>query len=222
MSVDASLAGASRRDRLLRVFETALRSTYAANRDVPAEFRTQRHAIVRALLPETLRHVLYRYAVARAASGTMIGDAACPGAPLSQAYDPVMEELLHRLTPWIERLAGCPLHPTYAYFRVYRTADALPKHCDRAACEISVTLNLGYVAREAWPIFLRGAGDPVAVRLEPGDALLYRGIELLHWREPFEGEQCAQVFLHYVAQDGPHAHRRYNGRERLNRLAGGQ
>jgi len=27
--------------------------------------------------------------------------------------------------------------------------------------------------------------------------LMYRGCELEHWREPFEGENCGQVFLHY-------------------------
>ena len=27
--------------------------------------------------------------------------------------------------------------------------------------------------------------------------LVYRGNILEHWREPFEGKDCAQVFLHY-------------------------
>ena len=27
--------------------------------------------------------------------------------------------------------------------------------------------------------------------------LIYKGNELEHWREAFEGENCAQVFLHY-------------------------
>ena len=27
--------------------------------------------------------------------------------------------------------------------------------------------------------------------------LVYRGDLLEHWREPFEGQECAQVFLHY-------------------------
>jgi hypothetical protein len=27
--------------------------------------------------------------------------------------------------------------------------------------------------------------------------LIYKGMELEHWREPFEGEDCIQVFLHY-------------------------
>jgi hypothetical protein len=27
--------------------------------------------------------------------------------------------------------------------------------------------------------------------------LVYKGMELEHWREPFDGKDCAQVFLHY-------------------------
>ena len=27
--------------------------------------------------------------------------------------------------------------------------------------------------------------------------LIYLGQELEHWREPFQGNECAQVFLHY-------------------------
>ena len=27
--------------------------------------------------------------------------------------------------------------------------------------------------------------------------LIYRGYELEHWREQFEGNNCCQVFLHY-------------------------
>jgi hypothetical protein len=33
--------------------------------------------------------------------------------------------------------------------------------------------------------------------MEPGDATIYLGCELEHWREEFKGEDCAQVFLHY-------------------------
>ena len=33
--------------------------------------------------------------------------------------------------------------------------------------------------------------------LSPGDMLVYSGCELEHWRKPFIGEECVQVFLHY-------------------------
>jgi hypothetical protein len=52
--------------------------------------------------------------------------------------------------------------------------------------------------------------------LETGDALLYRGIDLPHWREPFQGIQAVQVFLFWVDQNGPHAEWKYDKRPRLN------
>ena len=42
--------------------------------------------------------------------------------------------------------------------------------------------------------------------LEEGDAMVYKGCEVEHWREPYnEGTKLAQVFLHYVDANGPHA-----------------
>ena len=41
--------------------------------------------------------------------------------------------------------------------------------------------------------------------LEVGDMLVYSGCELEHWREPFEGDVCGQVFLHYNHVNGPFA-----------------
>ena len=43
------------------------------------------------------------------------------------------------------------------------------------------------------------------VLLEVGDMLVYSGCELEHWREPFEGTTCGQVFLHYNHVNGPFA-----------------
>ena len=40
------------------------------------------------------------------------------------------------------------------------------------------------------------------VDLEIGDMLIYEGCKLEHWREPFEGDNCGQVFLHYNNVNG--------------------
>lgn len=45
--------------------------------------------------------------------------------------------------------------------------------------------------------------------------MIYKGLEVPHWREPFAGEQQLQLFLHYVRQDGPHASQRFDGRPHL-------
>ena len=46
--------------------------------------------------------------------------------------------------------------------------------------------------------------NDIPVNLKQGDALLYAGSDLAHYRNVFEGDLCAQVFFHYVDPDGPH------------------
>jgi len=112
--------------------------------------------------------------------------------------DLVMETLLQKVKPVMEKHTGLKLSETYSYARIYKKGDVLVRHKDRYSCEISTTLNLG---GDKWPIYL----DPttktgqagIKVILEPGDMLIYSGCELEHWREEFTGKDCAQVFLHY-------------------------
>ena len=137
----------------------------------------------------------------------------------SHYADPVMETLLMKVRPKMQQETGMQLIPTYSYARIYKKGDILKRHKDRPSCEISCTLNLG---GDPWPIFIDGTGsnnvineeqnlikfnapEGTKVLLEVGDMLVYSGCELEHWREPFEGETCGQVFLHYNHVNGPFA-----------------
>jgi len=123
--------------------------------------------------------------------------------------DPVMETLLVKVLPKMQEETGLDLIPTYSYARAYKKGDELKRHKDRPSCEISTTINLG---GEPWPIFIEGT----KVLLEVGDMLVYSGCELEHWREPFDGNICGQVFLHYNHVNGPFADKnRFDGRPML-------
>ena len=116
--------------------------------------------------------------------------------------DIAMETLLLKLHPLMEKKTGMNLFENYSYVRVYKKGDILKRHKDRFSCEISTTLNLG---GDPWPIYLEPSGrhglKGIKINLKPGDMLIYRGEDLEHWREPFTGEKCAQVFLHYDSED---------------------
>ena len=116
----------------------------------------------------------------------------------SHYADLVMETLLQKVQPFMEKYTGLKLSPTYSYSRIYKKGDILARHKDRFSCEISTTLNLG---GDSWPIYLDPTGKKgqagIKVDLKPGDMLIYSGCDLEHWREEFRGENCAQVFLHY-------------------------
>jgi hypothetical protein len=140
----------------------------------------------------------------------------------SKYADWVMETLLQYMRPIMKAKTGMDLVPTYSYTRLYEKGNILKRHKDRPSCEISTTLHLG---GDEWPIFLDptesdyviygkggeekivkpGAPKGVQVDLKVGDMLIYSGCELEHWREPFEGNVCSQVFLHYNHANGPFA-----------------
>ena len=89
---------------------------------------------------------------------------------------------------------------------MYEKGSILKRHKDRPSCEISTTLNLG---GDPWTLFIDSTGgknnNGIKVDLEPGDMLVYSGCELEHWREEFQGNICAQVFLHYNHVNGQFA-----------------
>ena len=116
----------------------------------------------------------------------------------SHYSDLVMETLLQKVKPVMEKHTGLKLNETYSYARIYKQGDILARHKDRYSCEISTTLNLG---GDPWPIYLDSTGKTgqagIKVNLDPGDMLIYSGCDLEHWREEFTGKNCGQVFLHY-------------------------
>ena len=113
--------------------------------------------------------------------------------------DPVMESLMINKIKIMEKETGLELYPTYAFWRMYTMFADLKKHKDRPACEISVTVMIGSDETK-WPIFMDGN----QIELEPGDAVIYLGCELEHWREEFKGDWHAQCFLHYINKNGPY------------------
>ena len=139
--------------------------------------------------------------------------------------DWVMETLLMYMIPIMKAKTGLELVPTYSYTRIYEKGNILHRHKDRPSCEVSTTLHLG---GDEWPIFLNpdpARGELVGpkkgftqtqnynptrdkgnqIDLKVGDMLIYAGCDLEHWREPFEGKVCSQVFLHYNHANGPFA-----------------
>jgi len=55
----------------------------------------------------------------------------------------------------------------------------------------------------------------IKVDLNPGDILLYKGCDVEHWRDPFEGTLCAQVFLHYNERNNETVNTKFDGRAML-------
>lgn len=153
-------------------------------------------------------------------AGLTVKDNMCPISDSIYRADNI-EKLALELLPTVEQITGLKLLPTYSYSRIYRTGEVLKPHRDREACEISLTINLDQEG-ENWPIYMAdptSEGEGVATLvtdketfhvsniqecfLLPGDAVLYRGCEKIHWRLQYNGIKQTQVFVHYVDANGP-------------------
>lgn len=139
-----------------------------------------------------------------------------PQCPLSESFygDIELDSVLEKLAGPMEKYVGKSLIPTYSYARIYRPGEELKKHKDRDECEISATITLGYDSDVIWPIMFDEKNEYTA-ELEVGEMAIYKGREVVHWRQPFKGKWHVQLFLHYVDADGPFSDRIFDGREKL-------
>jgi len=191
------------------------RSSSRVAKDLVESFTRQKHVVLRQCLADDKLSPLYRYARKRATTGA--NDSYVPGA-YSAYGDFFMDGLLLDVLPLAEQLTGAKLFPTYSYLRVYHRGNVLARHTDRPSCEISSSICLGHEAKRPWPIWIEGPEGISSVELAPGDALFYRGIQCAHWREPLTEDLVAQVFLHYVDQNGPNASWKFDKRTSLTGL----
>lgn len=140
-------------------------------------------------------------------------------AAFSQCFysDSLSETLLIKNMKIFSDAIGIELLPSYSYTRLYSQKDVLEKHIDRESCEISATLSLAIPAEsDINPICFstkKDDDDFASVELKPGDACIYKGSELWHWRPPFTNQKWyLQTFLHYVKKNGKYQNMIYDGR----------
>jgi len=119
--------------------------------------------------------------------------------------DSLMTSLLDIKLPIVEKESNLKLFPTHAYWRYYVFGATLKQHTNRPSCEISVTACIKKY--DNWPIVI----EDTSFELEEGDALLYAGCDQEHGRPGiYKGEGMAQVFFHYVNQNGPNKNHAYD------------
>ena len=130
--------------------------------------------------------------------------------------DPLIEVILNSSCHFIGSIINKELYPTYSYSRIYQFKDELKKHVDRPSCEISVTVNVANKGKPSSIWMQYKNHDPVFFNLNPGDAILYKGCETEHWREPLLEDQLnVQFMLHYVDKFGKNSKNKYDFREKL-------
>ncbi len=118
----------------------------------------------------------------------------------------------------LEKIIGKKLYNTYYFDRFYFSNQKLEKHIDRPSCEISLSIHISSNSKTSWPIFVKTPnGDDASINLSAGDAILYKGCEVIHWRNEFDKRNILlhnsipqkyyhQLFFHYVLSNGNNVH----------------
>ena len=189
-----------------------------------------KYAVIRQLIPRAQIRAMKRYYRQYVAQGFMqFGDDQVKRR-YYQHNEPVAAALHSKLASFVTRIVGEEVLPSYVYAASYVEGAELVPHVDRAQCEFSISFQVDYEPecaddRSPWPILVeplvsengppptgvifgwehkeswRG-DDPSAINLANGDGLIYRGRELVHYRERLKhGHRSTSLFFHFVAKD---------------------
>ena len=190
-------------------------NTTGSDSGIAKLFERSGYAVIKQFIPPILcQYISRNIKVLEANSRLTFGDTQVEKA-FSGGSPAVTETLLDLMTPALSHALNCELYPTYSYLRIYVKGAVLAKHVDRFSCEISATLPIEFNGPGIWPLCIEVGGNVKKIELEPGDALIYKGIQIPHWREPFEGERQVQVFLHYVKKYGEYSEFKFDKRPQL-------
>jgi hypothetical protein len=176
-------------------------------------FAQQGYVLVKEFIPKQTAKYLFDYlrfaTQIQMANGAARGDDQVPGSISAEHGDMAFEALMWHVHKRMQECTGLELIPTYTYRRLYRNGNVLHKHTDRPSCEVSATIKLSDTGGYNWPIWMVDS----AYELEDGDAVLYRGCDLEHWRDVCagpEGYLLGQVFTHFVDKNGPNTEYAYD------------
>ena len=136
------------------------------------------------------------------------------GKTSSRYNHPAFKELHYDCKNKLEHILQEKLYPTYYFDRFYFNGSMMNRHVDRESCEISVSVNISSNLDHDWGLWFE-LGDSFECFTSPGDAVIYRGIEVPHWRKKMVGNKKSyfhQLFLHYVRADGHYLEYAYDRR----------
>jgi hypothetical protein len=189
---------------------------------------------IKEFLPPQILNLSYSYCVLKFSNQKKFTIDNQTDSLCSEYSDFYMETLMDASTPVVEQNVGKKLWPTYSYFRIYDKGSDLKIHTDREACEYTVALCLGAdPVDKPYEIFV-GEKDEASdykyynkqkeynryridhkFSMVPNNAVLFKGMDKIHWREMCTHDHFMTVFLHYVDQDGPYKKYKFDERSKL-------
>lgn len=184
--------------------------------------------------PEEILKVTYSYLVMKTAATKEFTHEPSSNTIASYYADSLCETLLDMSTPVVEQNVNKKLYPTYSFARIYDKGSHLPIHVDRGSCEYTVaicigsqpsdvpySIHIGKQNKNSTYHYVNQENEEVKLEIEhtfamsTNNALIFQGLENLHWREKCVHDHFITVFLHYVDKEGEFTAHKYDGRELL-------
>lgn len=189
---------------------------------------------IKEFLPKQILNICYTYSVIKSSNKKEFKRENQTNSLVSEYSDYLMETLMDMSTPVVEQNVGKKLWPTYSYFRIYDKGSDLKIHTDRESCEYTVALCLGAdPVDQPYEIFIgeddetsdykyyNDKGEHKRYRIDhkfpmvPNNAVIFKGMDKIHWREICTHDHFITVFLHYVDQEGPYKDFKFDKRNLL-------
>jgi hypothetical protein len=189
---------------------------------------------IKEFLPQQILNLAYSYSIIKYSNQKQFNIEAQTSSLIGVYGDYLMETLMDMSTPVVEQNVGKKLWPTYSYFRIYDKGSDLKIHTDRESCEYTVALCLGAdPIDQPYEIFI-GEEDETSdykyydvhknynkYRIDykfpmfPNNAVIFKGMDKIHWREMCTHDHFMTLFLHYVDQEGPYKEFKFDKRQML-------
>lgn len=189
---------------------------------------------IKEFLPQQILNVCYSYCVLKFSNKKKFKIDSQTNSLISEHGDYLMETLMDLSTPVIEQNVGKKLWPTYSFLRVYDKDSDLPVHKDRPSCEYTVALCLGAdPINIPYEIFVGEEDDSSDYKyyssekeykryridhkfaMVPNNAVIFKGMDKIHWREMCNHDHFITVFLHYVDKEGKYKEYKFDKRNML-------
>lgn len=124
-------------------------------------------------------------------------DTQCPDSP---GFDNPCKKLALELLPIVQVYSKDKVFYQMNYARKYKFGTELPRHRDRPIFKMGLSLCLDYTMnKKSWPLYFfdETKNQEYEVFLNRGDAVLYQGHKLDHWRYPLDYQNHYQLFIMY-------------------------
>lgn len=190
--------------------------------------------LIKEFLPKQVLNILYSYCIFKYSNKNEFEIDSQTSSLAADYGDFLMETILDFSTPVVEQNVNKKLFPTYSYLRVYDKGSDLKIHTDRPACEYTVALCIGAdPVNEPYDLFVGEIDESSDYKyydskktynrykidhkfsMLPNNAVIFKGMEKIHWREVCHHDHFITVFLHYVDQEGEYKENKYDKRVSL-------